>query len=84
MSAEIIKPFGDYKTEGPQEGVVQTLKSLLARAEKGEITSLACSFQLANGFLSYAYAAGSGGYTALVASVAMLGYTIQRDWDQSE
>lgn len=80
MTAEILKPFGAYRTRGRNESVIENLKEILARAELGEITGFALVVLNDNGDVDTLTVAGNHGFPMLAGSVACLQDDLMRKW----
>jgi len=78
--AEIIKPFGDYKTPGPNQNVISLLQKLLEEAERGEIVAVAVATICEGGFVGVRFDVGSRGTSELVGAVAVLQRDLLEDW----
>ena len=83
MSAEILKPFGDYRTPGVDAEVVDLLRKTLAAAEKGEIIGVAIACIRANGFTLTRANRGSAGTGELIGAVALLQAEMIENWRKS-
>ena len=81
-SAEILKPFGDYKTPGVQEEVVEVLKNALEQAERGEVSALGLVLLAPNKFCRTRSVQGSCGYGELVGGISILHYDAIRAWKE--
>ncbi|HTS05453.1 MAG TPA: hypothetical protein VMP68_07710 [Candidatus Eisenbacteria bacterium] len=79
-NAEIIKPFGDYKTPGPNENVIAILRQTLEEAERGEIVAVAISMINAAAFVGSRFDTGSRGMSELVGAVTILQHDLLADW----
>ncbi len=78
--AEIIKPFGDYKTPGPNEKVIDVLRKALDDAERGEIVAVAIASICAVGFVGVRYEVGSRGTSEMVGAVTVMQHDLLADW----
>jgi len=78
--AEIIKPFGDYKTPGPNENVIAILRKTLEEAERGEIVAVAIASICSGGFVGVRFEVGSRGTSEIVGAVTVLQHDILSDW----
>lgn len=78
--AEIIKPFGDYKTPGPNEKVIDLLRKTLEEAERGEIVAVAVASICAGGFIGVRVDVGSRGMSEMVGAVTVLQHDLLADW----
>ena len=79
-NAEIIKPFGDYKTPGPNENVIEILQKTLKEAERGEIVAVAITMINAAGFVGVRFDTGNCGMSELVGGVTVLQHDLIADW----
>lgn len=79
--AEIIKPFGDYKTPGPNENVIKILRETLEEAEHGEIVAVAIAAINSGGFISVRCQKGSRGMAEIIGAVAVLQHDILESWE---
>jgi len=78
--AEIIKPFGDYRTPGPNQNVISVLRKLLEEAERGEIVAVAVASICAGGFVGVRFDVGSRGMSEMVGAVTVLQHDLLEDW----
>lgn len=79
-TAEIIKPFGDYRTPGPNDKVIEILKKCLEEAERGEIVAVAITSINAGGWINCNWECGSRGRSEIVGAVTMMQHDIMADW----
>lgn len=79
-TAEILTPFGEFKTPGINQNTIETLELVLARAKAGEVTAVAIAFITPGNHAACEIAFGAVGYAMMLgASVAMTD-TIMRKW----
>lgn len=79
-TAEIIKPFGDYQTPGPNKRVIATLRDILDGAERGEILAVAVAMIKAGGIVHIRGESGNRGMAELVGAVSVLQHDMLQDW----
>lgn len=79
--AKIIKPFGDYKTPGPNEKVIEALRKSLEEAERGEILAVAIASICACGFVGVRCDIGSRGMSELVGAVTIMQHDLLENWE---
>lgn len=80
LTAEILKPFGDYKTPGIDPSVVELLRKALAMAERGEITGVAIAAIAGNGFSPTRANRGTASIGELIGTVAVLQAEMIGNW----
>jgi len=78
--AEILKPFGSYRTPGIDENVVETLENLLERAVSGEITGVAVAYMTGGNHACSEVAFGSAGYAAMLGATVAMQATMLEAW----
>ena len=81
-TAEILKPFGEYRTPGIQEEVVVLLRRLLNDAENGDIIGCAVATVNRHEECRTYYQPGAGGWARLIGNVAALQHTMLKDWSE--
>lgn len=79
-TAEILKPFGDYYTEGPNKRVIAILQEALDEAKKGEIVGIAVAKILPNGEIGSDADCGNRCFAELCGSVAVLQHDLIEKW----
>jgi hypothetical protein len=79
-TAEILKPFGDYFTLGPNKRVIALLEEALEEAKKGEIVGVAMAKILPNGEVATAADEGNRGFAEICGSVAVLQHDLIVKW----
>jgi len=79
-TAEILKPFGEYLALGADEGVIEVVEDLLAKARAGEIVAVAVAAIAPNGFCLTRANRGTRGMGELVGGVAALQQEIIEQW----
>lgn len=80
MSAEILKPFGEYLTPGVDADVVTMLREILAKAEHGELVAVAIAGVMQNGCVLTRANIGSRGTGELLGAVCVLQTEICEEW----
>jgi hypothetical protein len=80
MSAEILKPFGDYKTPDANDAVIKALEDLVAKAKAGEIQSFACAYVMSNDWTAYRNENGTSGLARLLGAVTVMQHAICNSW----
>jgi hypothetical protein len=78
--AQILKPFGDYKTPGPNDSVIEMLREALAHAESGECVGVAIAMLAPSGFVKTRAVQGSRGMAELLGAVALMQDDLIRRW----
>lgn len=81
-SAEILKPFGEYKTPGVQEDVVSILKDALKQAQRGEVAALGLVLLAPNKLCRTRSVQGACGYGELVGGISILHYDAVKAWKE--
>jgi hypothetical protein len=71
-TAEILKPFGAFKTPGPSKEVIELLQIWLDKAKIGEITSVALTGCTPHHKTIAQFEAGNDGLALLIASIVLL------------
>jgi hypothetical protein len=79
--AEILKPFGEFKTPGRQEEVAKMLRRLADEADRGEIIGAAVATINRNEDAGTFYQPGSAGWARLIGSLALLQHIMMKNWD---
>lgn len=82
-TAEIIKPFGEYRTPGVSKDIIDLIERVLARAEAGEVAGVAITFITPNGHTCSEVAFGSAGYAAMAGATVALQSTILQQWRET-
>lgn len=80
MSAEILKPFGDYSTPGVDPDLVRLAEQLLAEAKAGEIIGFAVAIVRPNHMIGSLTRRGSCSTAEIAGAVAGLQYDILKNW----
>lgn len=84
MSADIIAPFNRSPVPvDPDQGVIDTLESLLERARKGEIAAIAYATLEPNGTVGTAWT-GDGSSNLMLDAVSGLQVRYARSWLDSD
>ena len=84
MTAEILKPFGDYKTPGVSEGIVDMLEELLVLVKAGEVQAAGVVLINQNGFVRTRAHKGNRGMAEMVGAVAVMQHDLIRLWKADE
>ena len=79
-TADIIKPFGEYKTPGPNGRVIEELTKILEQAQRGEIVSFAIAIIRESGWVGSRFVVGSRGMSEIVGAVTILQHDLVEDW----
>jgi hypothetical protein len=82
MSAEILKPFGNYGIPGANQDVCELLREMLEKAECGEIIGVGVCAVLANGCSWTEFASGGANTATVLGGVILLQNTILKSWDK--
>lgn len=80
-TAEIVKPFGEYKTPGANAYVIKALRETLEQAERGEIFGVAIASINARGYVHIKCEKGSCGMAEIVGAVAILQHDMMINWE---
>ena len=79
-TADIIKPFGEYRTPGPNKNVIALLKKTLEEAERGEIVAIAMAAISDGGFVCIRVDKGSRGMSEMIGAVSVMKHDLLEDW----
>lgn len=84
MAAEILKPFGDYKTPGPSADVIELLAETLEMAVRGDVTGIAIAMIRPDTFVKTRAIAGNHGMATLLGAVTVMQDDIIRMWKAND
>lgn len=84
MTAEILKPFGDYKVPGPNAEIVLLLEELLEMAKKGEIIGIAVATITKAHKVGNINLVGSASYAELLGAADILKDDIKEAWNEDQ
>lgn len=79
-TAEILTPFGDYKTPLPSQKVIQILERALHQAQRGDVVGVALAVVDGRGFVSTRAERGTRGMAEMVGAVAVMQDDLIRLW----
>lgn len=77
---EILKPFGEYHTPGPNASCIELLREVLGMAERGEVVAVAIASINPAGFTRTRADKGSRGMGEIVGAVAVMQDDLIRMW----
>jgi len=83
MSAEIIKPFGNYNTPDVPESVISNLEKLLERAMRGEIKGFAIGYIDGADNVKVTLEQGSAGFARIVGAASIMQHDLCVAWNDS-
>jgi hypothetical protein len=84
VTAEILKPFGEFGVPGPNQGVIEELEAALAQARMGDIIGVAIAMVHPNGDCGCLVDKSGCRWSELLGAVDMMKDDIKDKWRRTD